>query len=492
MAEIDGTSSALGPQDSYADGSAGVPEWLSSAPRTTLVGLLIAGCAFAGGSITAQGETLPTVLMLQLTQVVVVLAAIRWLRRPHAEGSVIAVGVAAFTVIYATGASVGVIEGQGQTTALLICAVALASSILLPWDVRPQLATVSIAGGALLATLYFLSGDSIRLELRAIHVLGFAFIFLCSVIVAWQFNRYRERTGVDHRALLMLEKKLEGLDSKLEEHVIERTSAIEATNHELQSFSYMVSHELRAPLRVVAGFSVALIEDYGAILDERGIEHVDRIRAATGRMSDTIDGLLELSGICKSEFERSPVDLSAFAEATIADLQAAAPERIVEINIAPELVVSGESSLVRVLVANLLGNAWKFTATTDGARIDVEVDDRDGRSVITVRDNGVGFEAGSAEDLFQPFWRGHTESEFAGSGIGLATVRRIVERHGGRVCAEGSPGQGATIHFTLDAEPGKEPREQQAAVERLRTGPFRPTSPRQAHERVSLVAARSS
>jgi hypothetical protein len=247
------------------------------------------------------------------------------------------------------------------------------------------------------------------------------------------------------------EAEIRRLNAELEERVRQRTAQLEAANHELESFSYSVSHDLRAPLRSIDGFSQALLEDCGDRLDEKGKDYLQRVRAATQRMGQLIDDLLNLSRITRSEIRRERVDLSALARGIVAELQQREPGRDVTVTIADGLVVEGDSRLLRVVLENLLGNAWKFTSRQPKAAIEFGKTMTDGLPTFFVRDNGAGFDMTYVRKLFGAFQRLHTQRDFPGSGIGLATVQRIIQRHGGRVWAEGAVGQGATIWFRLQS-----------------------------------------
>jgi len=226
-------------------------------------------------------------------------------------------------------------------------------------------------------------------------------------------------------------------------------SQLEAANHELEAFSYSVSHDLRAPLRSLDGFSQALLEDYHDRLDDTGRDFLQRVRAASQRMATLIDDLLSLSRVTRGELQVREVDLSALAGAAAAELQKSDPEREVSFTIAPDLVVRADPGLLRIVLQNLLANAWKFTGKCPRARVEVGSMAHDGRRAFFVRDDGAGFDMAYAAKLFGAFQRLHASDEFPGSGIGLATVQRIIHRHGGQVWAEGTPGRGATFYFTL-------------------------------------------
>jgi PAS domain S-box-containing protein len=229
-------------------------------------------------------------------------------------------------------------------------------------------------------------------------------------------------------------------------------AALVAANRELEAFSYSVSHDLRAPLRAIDGFSQALEEDCAERLDETGRRHLERIRSAARYMGQLIDALLRLSRVARMELRRSAMDLSGLARMVARDLEERDSGRKVEFAIAGGVRATGDANLLRVVLENLLGNAWKFTAKRKDARIEFGVETGSGEPVYRVRDNGAGFDMKYAGKLFGPFQRLHSASEFPGTGIGLATVQRVVHRHGGRVWAESAAGQGTTIRFTLGGE----------------------------------------
>jgi signal transduction histidine kinase len=221
------------------------------------------------------------------------------------------------------------------------------------------------------------------------------------------------------------------------------------TNEELKAFSYSVSHDLRAPLRAINGFSQILLNDRAGQLDDKGRDYLRKIRAGAQRMGELIEDLLQLSCVTSADLSPNHVDISGLARAVGEELKRKEPERRVSLLIQEGLIAEADSRLLRILLDNLLGNAWKFTTKTEEPRIAFGTEQRDGSEVFVVRDNGAGFDMTYASKLFRPFQRLHSESEFPGTGIGLATVRRIVGRHGGRVWAEGVPGRGASVFFTL-------------------------------------------
>jgi light-regulated signal transduction histidine kinase (bacteriophytochrome) len=245
------------------------------------------------------------------------------------------------------------------------------------------------------------------------------------------------------------EAEIQRLNAELEERVIQRTAQLEAANKELEAFSYSVSHDLRAPLRGIDGWSHALLEDYYDRLDDQGRQYLNRVRAETQRMGHLIDDLLKLSRVTRAEMRQERVNLSALAQAIVTRLQESEPERQVEFSLQPGLAAVGDPDLLEAALSNLLDNAFKFTSRCAAARIEFGQIETLGQRAFFVRDNGAGFDMAYSQKLFGAFQRLHRISDFPGTGIGLATVQRIVHRHGGRVWAEAMADQGATFYFTL-------------------------------------------
>ncbi len=236
---------------------------------------------------------------------------------------------------------------------------------------------------------------------------------------------------------------------KAEEALRERERDLEAANGELESFSYSVSHDLRAPLRKLEGFSEILLEDYSERLDQTGKDYLNRIRTASQTMSLLIDDMLRLSRISRADLRLDAIDLSRVVREVASEIEAAEPDRCAEISVEPHVRVLGDRQLLRILIQNLLNNSWKYTVGCPAARIEFGAIRRDGQPVCFVRDNGTGFNMKYADKLFEPFQRLHSSRPFSGSGIGLAIARRVVERHGGEIWAEAEEGKGATFYFTL-------------------------------------------
>jgi PAS domain S-box-containing protein len=258
----------------------------------------------------------------------------------------------------------------------------------------------------------------------------------------------------DMTAQRQAEAEVASLTRDLETRVEQRTTELEQVNRNLQAFTYSVSHDLRAPLRALSGFAEALTEEYGDSLPDTASGYVQRIGAASERMAALIDDLLRLSRLSRAEMDLQPADLSAEVAAIAAELRSHEPGREVRIGIQEGVLVTADRNLIRAVLQNLLDNAWKFTARRADASIEFGTVAADDAAVCCfVRDNGAGFDPAYAGKLFQPFQRLHPVTEFPGTGVGLATVRQIIERHGGRTWAEGTVGGGATFYFTLNAKP---------------------------------------
>lgn len=272
---------------------------------------------------------------------------------------------------------------------------------------------------------------------------------------AWLLlTRGRQRLTAANDQLRALNGEVQGLNAALQHNV----SELHALNDELGSFAYSVSHDLRAPLRSIDGFSQILLEDKAAALGEDGRKHLDRVRAAATIMGTLIDDMLMLSRLTRDEMSPRTVDLTVLARSVVEDLRAREPERKVEFESNGALPARGDERLLRIALTNLLANSWKFTRSRDPAHVRFGGETRDGEAVFFVRDDGVGFDMRYAQKLFGAFQRLHNMAEFEGTGIGLATVQRIVHRHGGRVWAESEVDKGTTFYFTLPPADSSEAR----------------------------------
>lgn len=266
----------------------------------------------------------------------------------------------------------------------------------------------------------------------------------------WRGHQARLVSANDVTERLKAEARILELNATLESQVRERTQQLESVNRELEAFSYSVSHDLRAPLRVIDGFSQALMEDYAERLEGSGSKYLSRIRATTQRMGVLIDDLLTLARVSRRNVRRGDVDVSALAAEVVKELSEKDPSREVVTGIQSGMRAHADGGLVKIVLDNLIGNAWKFTSKTAAARIEVSAERRDGVTAFCVRDNGAGFDMQYTHKLFGAFQRLHAESEFTGTGIGLATVARVAALHGGRAWAEGETGKGAVFRFTLE------------------------------------------
>lgn len=269
-----------------------------------------------------------------------------------------------------------------------------------------------------------------------------AIFLLISVVHLYSFTRVEI-------ARRKKEEDIKQLNRELEQRVKERTVELEATNKELDTFAYTVAHDLRAPLRAIDGFGTALMDEYGDKLDDEGRTYLRYLQEGSHEMSDLIDGLLKLSRSTRGGIAPERLDLSAMAAQVAEELRKAEPHRGMTIHIEPNLETFADYRLLWVVLENLLGNAWKYTGQRADGRIELGVSVQQGNKVYYVRDNGAGFDIAFADKLFLPFQRLHKSTEFPGTGIGLATVERIIFRHNGRIWAQSTVGKGATFYFTL-------------------------------------------
>lgn len=303
-------------------------------------------------------------------------------------------------------------------------------------------------------TLYSDATDGLNLLGHIYKVVAYAFLYRAIFISTVREPFLRAQVEIAARkqaetALREAEKRLIALNEELEQRVAQRTRQFEAANQELEAFSYSVSHDLRAPLRSVDGFSQILLRDHAEKLDETGRDYLQRVARAAKRMGELIDDLLQLSRVSRSDLKRETIDLSKLVCSVGRDIKGADPQRQVKWVIQPGVTAEADGRLMRTLLENLLRNAWKFSAKKADARIEFGTVEQEGEKALFVRDNGAGFDMQYAHKLFGAFQRLHRAEEFEGSGIGLAIVQRIVNQHGGRIWAESTPGEGATFYFTV-------------------------------------------
>jgi PAS domain S-box-containing protein len=271
-------------------------------------------------------------------------------------------------------------------------------------------------------------------------------------------NRKIEELNREISARQHSEEQVRKLNEELEQRIDERTTELRHACQDLESFSYSVSHDLRAPLRGIHGFSHALLEDYGAQLDDTGLDYLKRVSASARKLDELIDDLLEFSRVGRRRIRHERVSLAALCADIVGQLRGEQPDRAVSVIIDERLEATGDAHLLHIVLDNLLRNAWKFTGKVEHARIECGTLEQDDERVFFVRDNGAGFDMRYADKLFDAFQRLHSSDEFAGTGIGLASVQRIVQRHGGRIWAESEVGKGATFYFTLAENAGNASR----------------------------------
>ncbi|HEY8539858.1 MAG TPA: ATP-binding protein [Steroidobacteraceae bacterium] len=287
---------------------------------------------------------------------------------------------------------------------------------------------------------------------RAVHLQtskGWLFVLASSVLLYVLLTVMQRRTETALQALSEREAEIRRMNADLELRVAERTAQLEVTNRELESFAYAVSHDLRAPLRSMSGFSQLLLENPSEALDEKSRHYLQRINEASRRMSALIEDLLGLSRISRSELAPRTIDFTRLIEEAAATVRERYPNHSVELHIEPDMKVHGDPRLLKIAMENLLDNAWKYTTHTQDAQVSVGSQLEATRRTFYVRDNGVGFDMAYASKLFVPFQRLHSDAQYPGTGIGLVTVQRILARHGGRIWAHAEPQRGATFYFTL-------------------------------------------
>ncbi|HYC56665.1 MAG TPA: ATP-binding protein [Candidatus Binatia bacterium] len=343
-------------------------------------------------------------------------------------------------------AVVSTIQAEPVNTALGMLAVTLSSAAFLPWRMRMQVALVVICSLALSASLLHLQAQ-LRFT-TAITAVTAAGAFIATVYMVWTLHEVRRRGILDDLMRRRAEQHLQVANDALEERVQLRTAEVRAAIRELETFNYAVSHDLRSPLRIIHGMVQLIEEEFPGPLDELTASRLDRVKAATRRLGELMDAILARSRVSQAEMRPILLDLAGMGDDAMRQLRADNPERAVEWVRPPELDVMGDPMLIRLVLENLLDNAWKFTRGREPGRIELGTQTNDGGREIFVRDNGVGFDKTHAAKLFESFQRFHGD-EYEGHGIGLAMARRIIERHGGSIRAETELGVGTTIYFAL-------------------------------------------
>ncbi|HYC57639.1 MAG TPA: ATP-binding protein [Candidatus Binatia bacterium] len=371
------------------------------------------------------------------------------------------VGGVATSWIIAWGATM---SGHSISTALLIPGYLLGAAALMPWGLSRQSVLVFGSMLAFIANVHAVSGGYFFSAgyFVSIPVLAMA---ATSLYIAFEFDRTRLDSGREELRRQRAEAALLAMNASLEERVTSRTAELERAIAELRTFSYTVSHDLRAPLRGINGFSQTLAEDFAGTLGPDGLILLERVRAASRRMGDMIDAMLTMGRVTSSPLRRSTVDITKMAKTIADELDAGDPDRHVEWRISDGVRADGDPILLHMLLENLLANAHKFTRGKPAARIELGTTSTSAGPTCYVRDNGVGFDMQHAQHLFEEFHRLHNDASYEGSGVGLATVRRIVQRHGGKVWAEATPGGGATFFFSM-GEAAPSAAAETAAVQR--------------------------
>ncbi|HYC57775.1 MAG TPA: ATP-binding protein [Candidatus Binatia bacterium] len=384
---------------------------------------------------------------------------------------VIAVLLATSAVMSASSAYLGILRGDYTSNALISIALCVGAAAIIPWGWRPHLVLVVTFMTGLLVDAAVIHGSFAR-SLDS-HILLTLFVCVGGAMYT-VVSLDRSRKAIEQRQLED-EAAIESLTRDLERRVRERTEALQAANaelesanaklasinaeldqanRELQGFTYSVSHDIRGALRVIGGQSHMLAEEHGAALPASGRQLVEGIRTGTIRVGQLVDSLLALARVSRTRLRIEPVDLTQLARDVDASLRAGEPHRQVQLEVEENLGADGDPTLLRILLENLMSNAWKFTRPVAAARIEVGSCMQDGRKVYFVRDNGAGFDMKYEAKLFRPFEKLHEPGEYEGTGIGLSTVKRVITRHGGQVWASSAPGQGASFFFTL---PGVDP-----------------------------------
>ena len=416
--------------------------------RTALLFLAVALSVYTLLAAFGSGPDTATRVMLNAGRCVVLFACVWALGGEGSRRHWMWVTFVALITIFSVGALLAILRGDLLPMIVLGVAITCTASVLIPWGWKAQAAMgLSNAVAILVASLVIERSTGGRLSLEAAATVGN--VFLVTPFIAAFLERNRHTLEVRLEEARRNDEELAQLRHRLERRVTERTAELEMANGELEGFSYTVSHDLRSPLRTISGFSQLIVEDEGESISSCTQTNLIRIQAASNRMDALIDDMLRLARIGRTALQRERVDLAELARLAVKELSALEPARKVVVHIAEIPVVLGDHALLRIAIANLLGNAWKFTQLREDAVISVS-GERSGTNVVCrVRDNGMGFDSRFRHKLFKPFERIHDAPDLEGTGVGLATVARVVRRHGGEVDAEGRVGDGATFSMTL-------------------------------------------
>jgi signal transduction histidine kinase len=419
--------------------------------REALVFLVLSQSVYLVALLFSPGESLTTRAGLNLFRLLVLVACVHQLRGEGSRRQTLALEAIGLGTQLAVGAAISVVRQDVMPMALLTVAICLVSSTVVPWGLAAQ--AVLVAGSA--ASIFVAS-------VLVHHETGFVFGFdlattmtvtLGITLYIAHFLEGARRSLEEHLdEARRRDEELAALRRELERRVAERTAELEMANRELEGFSYTVSHDLRSPLRTIAGFSQMILDESGASLDEAARDHLSKIRAASRRMDDLIDDMLLLARVGRTALRYETVEVAKLAASIGAQLSAEEPDRRVEFTVGGIPPVPADHGLLKIALDNLLRNAWKFTSGREAARVTVSGEGHGDRVLVRVEDNGVGFDPRFRHKLFLPFQRLHDHEDFPGTGVGLATVARIVRRHGGEVDASSDGENGAVFTITLPAK----------------------------------------
>ncbi|HEY2774361.1 MAG TPA: ATP-binding protein [Candidatus Binatia bacterium] len=422
--------------------------------RDSLWFLAIAQSIYAITLLFSQGPSFELRAGLNAIRLGVLFASVHVLRGEGSRRNTLSITIGALAVQFAIGVAISVVRADAFPMILLVLALTSLSSVLIPWGALAQGAVSATAGLSLLVA------STIVDHTTGVRHIGFdagatmATLLALTTYIAHFLDASRRSLEQRLAEARASDLELAALRTQLERRVAERTADLEMANRELEGFSYTVSHDLRSPLRTIAGFTQMILDDDDGRLDDAARSNLAKIRQASRRMDGMIDDMLLLARVGRGALRYETVDLAALARTIGEDLANEFPDRRVELSVEAVPVVQGDHALLRIALDNLLRNAWKFTATREVAHVSVAGERNKAGIVCRITDDGIGFDPRFRPKLFHPFERIHGDSRFPGTGVGLATVARIVRRHGGDVDAHGWLGEGSTFEITLPLRRG--------------------------------------